>query len=150
MAVQPIPDGFHTVTPYLVSRNASQVIDFLKRAFDAREIHRSARPDGTVMHAQLKIGNSMVMLSDSMGDKYPPMPTSLYLYVNDTDAAYKNAMNAGGVSIMEPMNQFYGDRNAGVKDPGGNQWWVATHVEDVTMEEMERRQKEFMEKQSRG
>jgi len=150
MAVQPIPDGFHAVTPYLVCQNASKVIDFLKRAFDAQEIHRSARPDGTVMHAQLKIGDSMVMLSDSMGDKYPPSPTSLYLYVTDTDAAYRNAMKAGGVSILEPMDQFYGDRNAGVKDPGGNQWWVATHVEDVTREEMERRQKDFMEKQSRG
>jgi len=149
MAVQPIPEGFHTVTPYLVVQGAAKVIDFLKGAFDAQEIHRSARPDGTVMHAQLKIGSSMVMIADAM-DKYPPMTTSLYLYVTDTDAAYRSAMKAGGVSIMEPMNQFYGDRNAGVKDPAGNQWWMATHVEDVSTQEMERRQKEYMEKQSRG
>jgi PhnB protein len=102
-----------------------------------------------VMHAQLKIGDSMVMISDAM-DKYPAMPTSLYLYVKDTDAAYRSAIKAGGVSIMEPMTQFYGDRNAGVKDPAGNQWWVATHIEDLTPQEVERRQKEFMEKQSRG
>src|SRR5438093_6703303 len=112
MPVKPIPEGFHTVTPYMVVAGVPRLIEFLKRAFDAKEIHSSMRPDGTVMHAQLKIGDSMVMMGEAM-EGHPPMPCAIYLYVNDTDAVYKRALQAGGQSMMEPANMFYGDRNAG-------------------------------------
>ena len=138
MAVQPIPKGFHTVTPYLVVNNAAKVLDFLKRAFDAKENHRSLRPDGTIMHAQTKIGDSMIMIADG-SDTHPAAPATLYLYVADVDALYAQAVKAGGVSIMEPTTMFYGDRNGGVKDPSGNQWWIGTHVEDVSEAEMAKR-----------
>lgn len=122
MAVKPIPDGYHTVTPYLIVQGVAKLIDFLKQAFEAEEIHRTTRPDGTIMHAVVRIGDSVVMMGE-----FKPMPGSIYLYVNDTDATYKRALQAGAASMMEPADQFYGDRNAGVKDPVGNHWWIATH-----------------------
>jgi uncharacterized glyoxalase superfamily protein PhnB len=148
MAVRPIPEGFHTVTPYVVVSGASKLIDFLKQAFDAREVHRMARPDGVIMHAQVRIGDSFIMLADA-GGPWPAMPTAIYLYVPDTDAAYRSALAAGSTSLMEPADQFYGDRNAGVKDPTGNQWWIATHIEDVSTEELHRRAEAAM-KQRQG
>ena len=95
------------------------------------------------MHAQMKIGDSIIMLSDARAE-WMPMPCMFYLYVNDTDATYARAMKAGGKSLREPATQFYGDRSGGVQDPCGNQWWIATHVEDVSPEEMEKRAAEFM------
>ena len=138
MAVKPIPDGFHSVTPYLVVEGVASLVDFLKQAFDAKEIERTMLPDGTVMHAQVKIGDSFVMMGEARGES-TPRPASLYLYVTDTDATYRRALQAGATSIMEPADQFYGDRNLGVKDPAGNQWWIATHKEDVSSEEIGRR-----------
>ncbi len=139
MGVRSIPDGFHNVTPYLIVRHVDKVIEFLKRSFGAVEIEeRLSRPDGTVMHAEVKIGNSPIMMGEPMGD-FQPMPASLYVYVADTDAAYQRALEAGGTSMMEPADQFYGDRNAGVKDPAGNVWWIATHIEDVAPEELKHR-----------
>lgn len=138
MSVKPIPDGYHSLTPYLIVNGAAALIDFLIKAFDARETYRTATPDGTVMHAEIRIGDSMMMLSEARPD-LPPMPTMLYLYVEDTDALYKRAIEAGATSIAEPTNHFYGDRSGGVKDPSGNQWWIATHVEDVSAEEIARR-----------
>ena len=149
MAVKPIPEGFHTVTPYLVVKDASKVLDFVKQAFDAKEMHRSVRPDGKIMHAQFRIGDSMVMIADGTPD-HPPTPCSLYLYVKDTDALYKSAIKAGGTSIMEPMNMFYGDRNGGVKDPSGNQWWIGTHIEDVPEAELKKRAEAAMKQTKRG
>ncbi|NIR49595.1 VOC family protein [candidate division KSB1 bacterium] len=143
MAAKPIPDGFHTVTPYLIVPGLAKLIDFVKQAFDAEENHRSTRPDGTVMHAQVKIGDSFVMMGEPMGE-FQPMPASIYLYVEDTDATYQRALEAGATSIMEPADQFYGDRNAGVKDPFGNLWWIGTHIEDVSPEEIEKRAKAAM------
>lgn len=143
MAIQPIPDGFHTVTPYLVVQGASSLIDFLKKAFDAEEVHRSTRPDGVVMHAQVRIGDSMVMIGEAWG-QFKPLPSAIYLYVKDTDAVYKKALKAGATSIMEPADQFYGDRNAGVKDASGMQWWIATHIEDVSPEELAKRSEAAM------
>ena len=143
MAVKPVPEGLHTVTPYLVVQGVAKLIDFLKQAFGATEMHRSTRPDGTVMHAQVKIGDSPIMMGEAWGD-YSPKPASLYLYVPDCDAVYKSAVAAGGTSIMEPMNMFYGDRNGGVKDLAGNEWWIATHIEDVPPDELERRAAEAM------
>ena len=148
MAVKPIPDGFHSVTPYLIVPGVAKLIDFLKQAFEAEETHRSTRPDGAIMHAQVTIGDSAVMMGEPMGE-FQPMPGSIYLYVNDTDAVYKHALRACATSIMEPADQFYGDRNAGVKDPSGNIWWIATHKEDVPPEELAKRAEALM-KQQRG
>jgi uncharacterized glyoxalase superfamily protein PhnB len=136
--VKPIPDGFHTVTPYLTVPGVARLIDFLKQAFDATEMHRHLRPDGTVQHAQVKIGDSMVMMGEPQ-DPWKPVPAVIFLYVNDVDAAYQRAIQAGATSLREPADQFYGDRMGGVQDPSGNQWWVATHIEDVSPEELKRR-----------
>ncbi len=149
MAVKPIPDGFHTVTPYLVVPGLAQVIDFLKQTFDAQEVMRMPRPDGAVAHAELKIGDSIVMMGEPMGPQQPPMPSMLYLYVKDVDAAYQRAVKAGGTSVQGPANQFYGDRNAMVKDSSGNIWGIATHVEDIAPEEMAKRAEAAM-KQRQG
>src|SRR2546422_2922688 len=148
MAAKPIPDGFRTVTPYLLVPGVAKLIDFLKQAFAAEETHRSARPDGTVMHAQVKIGDSTVMMGEPMGEFR--MPGSLYLYVTDTDATYKRALQAGATSVMAPADQFYGDRNAGVKDAGGNVWWIATHKEDVPPEELAKRAEASMKQKGGG
>jgi len=138
MALDPIPEGFHTVTPYLVIRGVSDLIEYLQNAFDAVELHRTTLPDGTTPHAAVRIGNSVVMIGEA-GARMKPVPACLYLYVDDTDSIYRKAIEAGGTSLMEPADQFYGDRNAGVRDPAGNQWWIATHVEDVEDDEIQRR-----------
>ena len=144
MAVKPIPDGYHSVTPFLIVPGAAKLLDFLKQAFEAQELHRLPRPDGTIMHAEVRIGDSLVMMGEPMGD-CQPMFGSLYLYVHDVDVVYKRALQAGATSTSEPADQFYGDRSAGIKDPIGNQWWIATHKEDVPPEEIARRAKAFMQ-----
>jgi PhnB protein len=147
MAVKPIPDGYHSVTPYLVVQGTTTLLDFLKQAFDAQEAFPPMRrPDGTIMHAEVRIGDSVVMMGEPMGDM-PPMPGSLYLYVHDADAVYQRALQAGATSLMAPTDQFYGDRSAGVKDPVGNRWWIATHKEDVSPEELAKRAEAFMQQQ---
>jgi PhnB protein len=130
MAVKPIPDGFHTVTPYLLVPDVPRLIDFLKQAFDAREIYRSQTPEGIVNHAQMQIGDSMVMMGQAR-DEWKPMPTMLYLYVEDVDAWYHQALQAGGTTVRELTDEPYGDRVGGVKDPFDNQWWIATHKVDM-------------------
>lgn len=142
MAVKPIPDGYRTVTPYLVVQEAATLIEFLKQAFEAREIRRTLHPEGSIMNAEVRIGDSVVMVSEARGE-FKPMPSSIYLYVENTDATYKRALQSGGTSMMEPEDEFYGDRNAGVKDPTGNHWWIATHQEDVSPEEMEKRMRDL-------
>jgi PhnB protein len=129
--VKPIPDGYRTVTPYLVVRDVPRLIEFLQQAFGATELMRSLRPDGSVMHAEVAIGDSRVMMGEVSGSM-PPMPGCVHLYVVDTDALYHLALQAGATSLREPTNQFYGDRMAGVQDPVGNQWWIATRVENVS------------------
>jgi PhnB protein len=136
--VRAIPDGFHTVTPYLVVPDAAGLIDFLKEAFDAEEMFRMARPDGGIMHAQVKVGDSVVMMSGA-SEQCPSMAAGLYLYVEDADRLYQRALAAGATSLMEPMDAFWGDRMGGVKDSSGNCWWIATHVEDVSQEEIAKR-----------
>lgn len=133
MATQPIPEGYHTVTPYLMVRGASQLIDFTKQAFGAEEIQRMTRPDGSIMHAEVRLGDSRVMIGEA-SNEYEAMPAMLHLYVAEVDAVYERALQAGAISLREPVTEFYGDRIAGVKDIFGNQWWVATHVEDVSAE----------------
>ena len=145
MTVKPIPDGYHTITPYLTVQGVPRLLEFLKRAFDATATECMEGPDGGIMHAQARIGDSIVMMGEAQGE-WKPMPGSLYMYVEDTDAVYQRALEAGGTSIMEPMDQFYGDRNAGVKDPVGNMWWIATHVEDVSPEELAKRAKAMGDK----
>jgi PhnB protein len=140
-----IPEGFHSVTPFIMIRNADTLIDFLKQAFDAQEISLLKHPSGNVWHAQLKIGDSMIMIGDTMGE-HPDAPCSVYLYVPDVDAVYEKALAAGALSLMEPANQFYGDRSAGVKDASGNTWWMGTHIEDVSDAELQRRSNEMVKK----
>ena len=145
MAVKPIPEGFHTVTPYLTVKGIPQLIKFMKEAFDAKELFKMDNPDGAVMHAEIKVGDSIIMMGEA-GENHQPMPCSLYLYVEDADKVYDRAIKAGATSIMKPADQFYGDRNAGVKDSSGNTWWIGTHIEDVSPEEMEKRHEEYMKK----
>ena len=146
MAVKPIPDGYHTITPYLVVQGAPKLIDFLQQAFEAQETERITQPDGTIGHAEVRIGDSVVMMAEARGE-WKPMPSAMYLYVNDTDAVYQRALQAGAISTMEPANQFYGDRSAGVRDPSGNQWWIATHQEDVPPNELKKRAEAAMQQQ---
>jgi uncharacterized glyoxalase superfamily protein PhnB len=146
MAVKPIPDGYHSVTPYLPIVGVPRLLEFVEQAFDAKVIEKMTSPDGTIRHAEVRIGDSMVMMGEAQSPR-KPMPAMIYLYVTDTDATYQRALKAGASSVMEPADQFYGDRNAGVEDPVGNQWWIATHKEDVSPKEMARRAKAALSKQ---
>jgi uncharacterized glyoxalase superfamily protein PhnB len=144
-AVKPIPDGYQAVTPYLVVSDAAQLVEFLTKAFNATLHHKSLGPDGKIVHAEVRIDGSPVMIGGARPGIEPSCAMT-YVYVTDTDATYKRALAAGAVSLMEPANQFYGDRNAGVKDQSGNQWWIATHIEDVSQEELDRRMKAMFQK----
>ncbi|MDD2769910.1 MAG: VOC family protein [Methylococcus sp.] len=140
-----IPDGYHSVIPYLTIQGAAELIQFMKKAFDAKEWECILRPDGTVGHAEMRIGDSVVMLSEARGS-WQPMPGTIYLYVPDSDAAYQRALDAGAASISPPADQFYGDRHGGVRDTSGNIWWIATHIEDVPADELKRRAEAFFSK----
>jgi PhnB protein len=141
--VQPIPPGMSSVTPFLLVEDAKGLIEFMKNAFNG-ELTYIMEAEGKVMHATVKIGNSILMTSD-VPEPYQPMPSQLYLYVEDIDAVYKKALDAGGTSLREPITEFYGDRSGAIKDKWGNHWWIATHVEDVSEEEIRKREKEFRE-----
>lgn len=149
MAVNPMPEGYHTVTPYLAVADVAHLIDFLKQTFDAEETERLTRPDGTTYHAEVRIGDSTVMMGEPAGDaeESPETPGTLYVYVEDTDATYARALQAGATSIMEPTDMFWGDRNAGVQDAFGNLWYVATHFEDVPPDEIRRLSDEHVQHQ---
>jgi PhnB protein len=148
---KPIPDGYHTVTPSLTLKGGAQAIEFYKKAFGATEHFRMPGPDGkSLMHAELKIGDSIVMLADeqpNMGCKAPASvgacTGSLFLYVNDVDAAFKKAVEAGATVVMPPADMFWGDRFGQVDDPFGHRWGLGTHKEDVAPDEMARRQQQF-------
>ena len=131
-----VPKGFGTVTPFLTVKDAARLIEFMKQAFGAQVAFRMDGPNGTVAHAEVKIGDSMLMIGEAPEGQ--EVRSMLHLYMPDTDAVYKSALDAGAVSIREPADQFYGDRSGGVRDFCGNQWWIATHIEDVSMEEMQR------------
>jgi PhnB protein len=146
--VKPIPEGYHSVTPYLVVRGAARALDFYKQAFGAIELLRMEAPDNRIGHAEIRIGDSHIMLADEhpeMGAKSPETwggsPVSLMLYVEDVDRVFAQAVEAGAVVERPLANQFYGDRTGGLKDPFGHVWYVATHIEDVSPEEMDRRAK---------
>jgi PhnB protein len=136
--VQPVPPGYTTVTPYLVVPDGEGLLTFLSKAFGAEERGRTVRPDGSIANAEVRVGDARLMLAQAR-EPWKPMPAGFYLYVPDTDAVYRAALAAGGTSLMEPADQFYGDRNAGVQDPWGNNWWIATHIEDVDEAEIQRR-----------
>ncbi|SRR6266702_607776 len=136
--VKAVPDGYHTLTPYLTVPDAERILRFLQDVFGARLMERFNRPDGTLKHGEMEIGNSRIMLAQS-NEQFAPRPQTLYVYLPDVDAAFNRAIDAGGKSLMEVATHFYGDRSGGFEDPAGNWWWVATHVEDVTPEEMQRR-----------
>ncbi len=138
MPVRPMPEGFHTVTPFLSVKGIAGLIEFLKTVFGATELMRFLHSDGTVMHAEVKIGDSIVMMGEAI-EGYPVSAAMLYIYVSDADATYQAALDAGGQSIAEVADQFWGDRAGGIADPTGNKWWIATHVEDVGPEELARR-----------
>jgi PhnB protein len=142
------PEGHHTITPGFVVQNAAKVINFLEQAFGGTLVERFNGPDGSVMHAEVKIGDSVVMLGETMPGM-PSMPASLSLYVDDgaaVDATYKRALAAGATSETEPKNQFYGYRSATVRDMGGCKWNICAVIENVSHEEMQRRLKEMSKK----
>jgi len=136
--VKKIPDGYHNVQPYLVVRDADALIDFTIAAFGAKEKVRMPGPDGKTAHGEVDIGDSVVMMGSPMPGANL-MPGMIYLYVDDTDATYKKALAAGGKSTEEPNDAFYGDRRAAVEDSQGNSWFIATHQEDPTPEQMQER-----------
>ncbi len=138
MAVQNPPEGYRTVTANIIVDGADGVIEFLGKVFEGRERVRMPAPDGKVAHAEVEIGDSVVMVADA-SEQFPVFPASVHLYLDGVDDAYSRALEAGATSIMEPADQFYGDRSAVVVDPFGNQWSIATHVEDVSEEEMDSR-----------
>jgi uncharacterized glyoxalase superfamily protein PhnB len=142
MATKHIPDGYSTITPTFTVEGAQKFVDFLKQVFGAKERFRMDGPGGKIMHAELAIGDSVIMLGDAM-PQWPAKSNSLYVYVEDVDSTYKRAIQAGATSVKEPANQFYGDRSAGVTDPFGNSWGIATHVEDVPPDELKKRAEEF-------
>ena len=151
MPAKPVPEGYNTVSPYLAVEDATEAIDFYTRAFGAKERTRMPGPDGKIAHAELQIGNSIVMLSDPFPQSTAKPPsdlggttTGLFLYVEDVDAVYKQAVDAGATSTMEPSDMFWGDRFGSVLDPFGHSWQIATHVEDLTPEEIGRRSEEWM------
>ncbi|HEX7206797.1 MAG TPA: VOC family protein [Nitrososphaeraceae archaeon] len=149
-SVKPIPEGYHTVTPYLLVQGAEKLINFMKNAFDAKETERYSMPDGSIGHAEVRIGDSVIMVADAQGDEYKPMAAGIHLYVEDCDATYKQAIGAGATSVREPQDQFYGDRSAGVNDQFGNKWWIATHKEDMSKEEIIKRMDEAMKQQNQN
>jgi len=148
--VKPVPDGYHTLTPYLVVDGADKVISFMKEAFGAKAVFEPMmRPDGKIMHAEFRIGDSVVMISDA-SERSKPTSAMLHVYVPNVDAVYQKALKAGGTSVMEPADMFYGDRSGGVKDPAGNQWHIGTHVEDVSPADLKKRAAEFMKQQHKA
>jgi PhnB protein len=123
------PEGYSSVSSYLVTEGAQRVIDFLKKTFGATELRRYDKPDGSIMHAEVRIDDTVVMIGDA-GGQWPAFPSWLHVYVEDVDATYRRALEAGGVSVQEPeQKDGDADRRGGVKDPGGNTWWIATQVD---------------------
>jgi len=141
MTVNYIPNGYHTITPYLAVRDANKLLQFLKQAFDAEEIEIHRDKEGKIMNAELKIGDSIVMIGELPlnYEESKLLKSMIYLYVADADSVYKKAIQADGKSVLEPIDHFYGDRSGAVEDLAGNQWWIATHIEDVSREEINRR-----------
>lgn len=155
MSIKPVPDGYHTATAYLVVKDAAAAIDFYQRAFGATEILRLAVPDGTVMHAEIKIGDSPIMLADEFPDMGLVGPATLggagvsvCLYVADVDERFKTAIDAGGEELRPVVDQFYGDRSGTLRDPFGHMWTISSQVEDLSPDQLQQRFTEYLEQQS--
>jgi len=157
MTVKYIPEGYHTVTPYLIVKEPKQALEFYKKAFGAKELHRMDDGQGGIMHAEFQIGDSKVM----MAGEYPDMgalspqtiggtPVGLCLYVENVDEMFQQALAAGGTERRAVQNQFYGDRSGTVEDPFGHKWTIATHIEDLTLEEVEQRAAKMTQKSQQG
>lgn len=155
--VQAIPAGYHSVTPYMIVKGAALALEFYKKAFGAKELSRSSSPEGEIMHAEIQIGNSIIMLAD----EYPHMdmrgpqamngtPIFIHLYVEDVDSLTAKAVAAGAKVLRPLQDQFYGDRSGSIKDPFGHVWTVSTHKEDVSPEEMDKRLEELMKKEKKS
>lgn len=152
MSVKAIPDGFHSITPYLGIQKAAEAIDFYKKALNAIEVTRLTMPDGGIGHAELRIGDCPIMLGTPcdqgpLGNPDQSPSVGLHLYVQDVDSAFTQAIDAGGKVISEVRDQFYGDRTGTFKDPFGHVWFLATHKEDLTQEQIEQRAKEMFQQQ---
>jgi PhnB protein len=148
--VNPIPQGYHTVTPSIVVRGAEEALDFYRKAFNAEETLRMPGPDGKIIHAEFRIGNSVMMLGDEMPDMGAKSPLSLggspvsfFIYLENVDEAWQRAINAGAKQVMPLADMFWGDRAGCVDDPFGHHWWLAQHVADLTPEEIKKGQEEF-------
>jgi PhnB protein len=146
MTTSAVPAGHHTVSPYLAIKDAVKALEFYKQAFGAIEAYKLLMPDGRLGHAEIRLGDSLIMLADEFpeyGGKSPQTlggsPVSIHLYVEDVDAFFKRAIAAGAKERKPVMDQFYGDRSGQLEDPFGHLWWVATHIEDVSPDEMQRR-----------
>ena len=144
--VKPVPEGYHTVTPFIIAKGAAQLLDFMATAFGAIELARVPGENNTIGHAETKIGDSVVMTFDSKDD-WPETPAFIRLYVEDCDATYHQALKAGGISVTVPTNMPWGDRGCRVGDPFGNIWWIMTRMEDLRPEEIEQRygQQEYLD-----
>lgn len=132
------PPDHNTVSPYLVVHGVPGLLEFMRHAFGAQELHRTATPDGQVRHAEARIGDTVVMMAEATAE-FPPRPAMLHVYVPDADAVYRRAMEAGAISLREPADQFYGDRTAMVSDPFGHSWYLQTRIEEVSPQEMQKR-----------
>lgn len=151
MAVNYMPEGYRSVAPYLVVEGADKLIDFMTQAFGAKERMRMAGPGGAIGHAEMQVGDSVVMLGDSATtDNNRKQTAMIHLYVEDCDTVFANALAAGATVDSEMETKFYGDRGGAVQDPFGNVWWISSHVEDVPPEEMEKRSKEFLAQQGQA
>jgi len=144
--LQPIPKGYHTVTPFIIAKDSARLLEFLKKAFGAEEIGRVYGENGAIGHAETRIGDSVVMMFDAK-EGWPDTPAFLRLYIEDCDATFQQALDAGAVSVTQPTNMPWGDRVCRVRDPLGNLWWIMERIEEVSPEEEEKRwgQKEYIE-----
>lgn len=149
-ATQPVPRGYHTVTPSIVVAGAAKAIDFYRKALGAEEVMRFPGPGGTIMHAEIRVGDSVVMLADEMPEQggrspksYGGTPVSFFVYKDNVDAAWKRAVDAGAKEIMPLQDMFWGDRTGCLEDPFGHRWWLAQHTQDLTPEEIQRNAAEF-------
>jgi PhnB protein len=140
MSVKPIPDGYHTITPYLIVEDADQLVEFIEKTFDGQLLYKMQNGSGRIAHGEIKVGNSILMLAEAT-EEWKSTRTMLHFYVENIDEVYQKALDVGAISIKEPKNEFYGDRIATVQDSFGNFWSIATHLEDVSPAEIEQRVK---------
>ena len=148
MAPKFIPEGYPQVSPYLIVDEPAALIEFMTNVLGAKETRRHEDDKGRIAHAEMRIGESVIMMGGAT-EQWPAAPAAMYVYVEDTDAAYQRGLAAGATSLQEPADQFYGDRSAGIRDRFGNQWFLGTHLEKISEEEMAKRSQEYLEKRAK-